>query len=147
MEKKKKSKAPLPTEKELIKQIFGDKPERTDCEGMRIYISLPISDYDINERKERAQVIYDKLKELFPGCKVFNPLCFVEEIREGKHPGYSADNLPSWEWFMAKDIRYLYHSTHIYFDHGWDESRGCTLEHAIVEDLNGKVITLPMLFD
>lgn len=134
--KKKQDKKPLSTEEELMERIFG-KEERTDCQGMRIYISLPISGYDIDERIERARFICTELMRLFPGCKFFNPLKTLKKVPEG-------EPLPDWEWFMAHDLPSLYHATHVYFDEKWETSKGCRLEHAIVEQQDGKIITLPL---
>lgn len=132
---KKQDKKPDSTE-ELLERIFG-KEERTDCQGMRIYVSLPISGYVLEERKERARFICTELLRLFPGAKTFNPLRMLKEVPEG-------EPLPDWEWFMARDLPQLYHATHVYFDEKWEASRGCRLEHAIVEQQDGKIITLPL---
>lgn len=99
---------------------------------MKIYISLPITGWDIDERRKRAKYIFDKLKQLFPGCVVFNPLDGLNDVSK------------PWEWYMARDIPYLYDATHVYFDEGWEKSRGCALERAIFEERNGKIIELPL---
>lgn len=83
----------------------------------RIYISLPISHYDIAERRAYAQKVETALKSFYP--EVCNPL--NNGIDEREH----------WSVHMKKDIQLLLECDAIYMCEGWEWSKGCKLEHDI----------------
>lgn len=83
----------------------------------RIYISLPISHYDIEERRKYAQKVEDALRMFYP--EVVNPL--KNGIPAEKH----------WSVHMKKDICDLLTCDAIYMCEGWQWSHGCKLEHDV----------------
>lgn len=80
----------------------------------RIYISLPISHYDLAERREYAQKVEDMLRHFYP--EVINPL---------------KNGLPEnadWREHMKKDMQDLLTCDAIYMCGGFEVSKGCKLE-------------------
>ena len=45
---------------------------------MKIYISLPITGYDLQERKQYAESVKKRLKQIYPDGKIITPfdVCF-----------------------------------------------------------------------
>ena len=80
----------------------------------KVYISLPISGYDLDERKETALAMEVKLRRR--GYDVFNPL--------GDHfqPGLTTNE------YMKLDLKALLDCDVIMFMYGWNRSAGCHTE-------------------
>ena len=102
-------------------------------EKMKIYISLPISGYDLTDRMYTADRIEEDLRHLFPFAEIFNPLSTYNPS-EGEL---------EWQVYMARDLHHLYGCTHIYMAKGWKESQGCRLERAI--SLEENILALPVV--
>ena len=81
---------------------------------MKCYISLPITGYDLTERRETAAKIEAKLQEL--GFETVNPMS------KGL-----PDDAPYSE-HMKQDLKLLLDCDHIYPAKGWENSGGCRLE-------------------
>lgn len=79
----------------------------------KIYISLPISHYDLEERKAYAQKVEDVLSHFY---EVVNP--FKNGIPD------DAD----WRVHMKKDIQMLLTCDAIYMCRDFEKSKGCKLE-------------------
>ena len=79
----------------------------------RIYISLPIAHYDLEERKQYAQKIEDALSHFY---EVVNPL----------KNGIPED--ADWRVHMKKDILDLLTCDKIFMCKGFEVSKGCKLE-------------------
>jgi hypothetical protein len=82
----------------------------------RIYISLPISHYDLEERKEYAEKVERALSQFY---EVVNPL--KNGIDEQEH----------WSVHMKKDIQDLLTCDVIFMCQNWERSKGCKLEHDV----------------
>ena len=80
----------------------------------RIYLSLPISGYDLDERKETALAMEVKLRGR--GYDVFNP------FNNGL-----PDKASTYE-HMKADIKALLDCDVIMFMYGWNRSAGCKCE-------------------
>lgn len=82
---------------------------------MKIYVSLPITGYDLEERKERAS----ELKRRFEreGHEAVTP--FDLDWEEGK----------DYAHYMGRDIEALLRCDAVYFNRGWKKSKGCCLEY------------------
>lgn len=80
----------------------------------RIYISLPISGYDLDERKETALAMEVKLRRR--GYDVFNPL------GDNFQPGLTTNE------YMKLDLKALLDCDVIMFMYGWNRSSGCHTE-------------------
>lgn len=82
----------------------------------KIYISLPISHFDLEERREYAQKVEDALSHFY---EVVNPL----------KNGIDVD--AHWSVHMRKDIADLLECDAIYMCKDWQWSHGCKLEHDV----------------
>lgn len=80
----------------------------------KIYLSLPISGYDLDERIETAMQMEVKLRGL--GYDVFNPL------GEGWTGGLTTYD------YMKRDIKALIECDSVLFMYGWNKSAGCHTE-------------------
>ena len=94
----------------------------------KIYISGPISGYELGERKEAFAKV-KKLLEL-KGYEVVNPL------ENGLPPSSTTFQ------HMKRDIELLLECDEIYMMHKWTHSAGCKIEFEIAT-----AIGLPVTFD
>lgn len=91
----------------------------------KIYISLPISDRDLEEVKKRAEYLKGQVdKDLYEAITPFD-VCPDE-------------TLPYRE-LMGRDIAALMECDGVLFDYDWRESKGCRLEHAVAEIYNIRI--------
>lgn len=91
----------------------------------RVYVSLPIAHYDLEERKEYAQRIEDMLSHFY---SVVNPL---------------KNGLPEdadWKVHMRKDIQDLLTCDAIFMCNGWETSVGCKLEFDVATSCGLEVL-------
>lgn len=86
---------------------------------MKIYISIPISGYPIEEQKAKAREIAEKLRKL--GHEPVNPFDTPEAPQ-----GLSKKE--QYVYYMGEDIKRLLMCDAIFFCEGWYKSRGCRLE-------------------
>lgn len=85
---------------------------------MKIYISLPITGYDLSERRKYAERVKAHLKRIHQQAEVVTPF------------DVNPDQELSYAEYMGNDIAALLTSDAVYFCKGWDKSRGCRLEHS-----------------
>ena len=83
----------------------------------KVYISIPITGYDLEERKSVA----NELKELF-ASEHYDVVTPFDVCNEKDKP---------YSYYMGKDIETLLECSHIYFVDGWEKSKGCRAEKAI----------------
>ena len=84
----------------------------------KLYISLPITGYNLNERKEYARKVKETVEGL--GCyEVVNPL----------DNGLGED--APYKEHMKKDVQMLLDCDAILFCDGWSESDGCIAEGSL----------------
>lgn len=83
----------------------------------KVYISLPITGYDIEERKRVADSAKARARAM--GCEAITPFDVCPE--EGKPYAY----------YMGRDIEALLGCDIIYLCKGWEHSKGCCAEAAI----------------
>lgn len=92
-----------------------------------IYISLPITGRSLAEVQKEAQRIKEALEER--GYATLSPL----DVYAGTHPTY--------EDYMAYDIRALLMCDGVCFAHDWHQSKGCRLEHSAAEIYQKQILT------
>nr|DAQ19316.1 MAG TPA: protein of unknown function (DUF4406) [Caudoviricetes sp.] len=90
------------------------KKKKIKMSKKRIYISLPISGYDLDERKETALAMEVKLRGR--GYDVFNPL------GDNFQPGLTTNE------YMKLDLKALLDCDAIMFMHNFNKSAGCHTE-------------------
>lgn len=79
----------------------------------RIYISLPISHYDLEERKQYAQKIERALSQFYEVVNPFNN---------------GVPDTENWRVHMKKDLEMLLTCDKIFMCKGFEVSKGCKLE-------------------
>ena len=84
----------------------------------KIYISIPITGKDYKKQREHADEIARSLSR--QGMEVVNPF----NIFAGKNPTY--------EDYLAYDLRALMDCDAVFFCEGWEKSFGCSIEHDYV---------------
>ena len=111
---------------------------------MKIFISLPMSGYSDEDIQNRLSKISSELKEKF-GNKIelidnFNYIGFnsINEaaIRIGN------DTINASIWYLGRAIQLLSKVDAIYFAPGWENAKGCRIEHAVAESYNIKIIDI-----
>lgn len=85
---------------------------------MKIYISLPITGYDLQERKQYAENVKKRLRQIYTDSEIVTPF----EVNPDQELSYAE--------YMGNDIAALLTSDAVYFCKGWGKSRGCRLEHS-----------------
>ena len=93
----------------------------------KIYLSLPISHYDIEERRAFSVKRVRYLSEVF-GCEVVNPL----------ENGLDAD--VHWREHMKRDLQLLLGCDTIFMCKDWEYSKGCRCEHEVATTCGINVI-------
>lgn len=92
---------------------------------MKIYISLPITGQE-KKAREKADLVKASLSR--QGFAVTSPF----DIYAGKNPEY-AD-------YICCDLRAMVDHDAVYFCAGWEESRGCRIEHTVASEFGLKRI-------
>lgn len=92
----------------------------------KCYISLPISGYDLAERRRLAEKVKDYL--ITAGFEPVSPL----------DKGLS-DQAPYTE-HMRQDLKILLDCSAICLVAGWETSRGCNVENIVAQTLNLQTI-------
>lgn len=93
---------------------------------MKIYISLPISNREISEAREHADLMKAALSRA--GHQPVSPF----DIYAGKNPTY-AD-------YLCFDLRALADCDAIFLCKGWQFSRGCRIERTFAEEFGLQVM-------
>ena len=83
---------------------------------MKIYISLPITGYDLQERKHYADNVKKRLQQIYPDGEIITPF------------DVCADPSLPYEELIGKDIAALLTCDVGYVCNGSNHSRGCRLE-------------------
>lgn len=89
---------------------------------MKIYISIPISNCDIEQQRETASKIAEAIKDM--GHEPVNPFDTPQA------PEYwNSDR--KYAYYMGEDIKRLLMCNAIFMCEGWESSVGCAIEHSI----------------
>lgn len=108
---------------------------------MKVYISGPISGYDLDERRElfanAAKAVAAELE-----CETVNPMEVVPGCEYQCDPGQLSDAPPyihTWKCWMKYDIIAMMVCDAIVMLPGWEDSNGARLERNIAASLNYKI--------
>ena len=101
----------------------------------RIYISIPISGYDLEEDKEKARYISERLLwdvfELKKGCHRPDVITPFDVCPEPDKP---------YSYYMGKDIEALLECDAIFLCEGWQNSKGCMAEFEVARIYNKQIL-------
>lgn len=103
----------------------------------RVYISFPISDYDLEERKKYAKdakVLVSRLLQKDP----------IEQYKQFQNTITPFDVCPEtdklYSYYMGKDIEALLECDTVYFCEGWQNSKGCMAEFEVARIYGKEII-------
>ena len=83
---------------------------------MKIYISIPITGYDLQERKQYAEDVRSRLQQIYPDGEIITPF------------DVNPDTSLPYEELIGKDIAALLTCDMVYVCNGSNHSKGCRLE-------------------
>lgn len=92
-------------------------------------ISQPMAGKDNDQVLAERQELIDTLTE--QGYEVL-PTILTEEDVEKDDPIY----------YLAESLKFLADADTIFFMEGWDEARGCRIEHIVAEEYGKEIIEL-----
>ena len=97
----------------------------------KVYLSMPISGYDLEERGKFADEMTSKLHEALPNADIVNPIELSKQLNE-KHSAEGLD-VPTYKEYMDNDFLEIEKCDAIVFAKDWDSSKGCLAEklHAV----------------
>lgn len=96
---------------------------------MRVYLSLPITGYNEKERRSFAGRASGILMATHEDWMIVNPFNVADHVRRGKLEDGNFDE-PTYDEFMAADIKELQQCEKAIFCSGWERSKGCKEEYA-----------------
>lgn len=86
---------------------------------LQVFISQPMSRKTNEEIKEERRRIVSKISDILP-----EPFQVIDSFFE------SAPHDAKPLWFLGKSIELLSSADLVYFSKGWENARGCRIEHA-----------------
>ena len=95
----------------------------------KYYVSLPISGYDLTERKLCAICAEKQIVERYP-----KPLQVITPFDVCPEPD------KPYSYYMGKDIEALLECDAIYLCEGWQDSKGCMAEFAVAKIYDKEII-------
>lgn len=97
---------------------------------MKIYISIPITGHNLAEQKAKAQRFAGYIDAL--GHDAINPFS-VPDVTT------NVSEQVKYAHYMGEDLKELLMCDAAYFSRGWEESKGCRLEHTAAQIYNLKI--------
>lgn len=85
---------------------------------MKVFISQPMKDKTNEQIKEERAAAVSDIRKLYPNAEIIDS--FFEDAPHDANP----------LWFLAKSLEKLSTADAAYFCSGWENARGCKLEHA-----------------
>lgn len=95
----------------------------------RIFISQPMKDLSDEQIKKERQIIVDSIVTEY-GRDI--------EIIDSYFEGTPANAAPMW--FLGKSLELLSTSDMAFFANGWEDARGCVMEHEACEKYGIEII-------
>lgn len=89
---------------------------------MKIYISIPISGYDLATQQVKAAEIAERIKAL--GHEPVNPF-------DTPAAPWHLSEKEQYAYYMGEDIKRLLTCDGVYFHPNWHKSKGCNVEFTI----------------
>ena len=95
----------------------------------KVFVSLPISGRNIEERRSCAAAVKKMLLERDDVTGVVTPFDMVD-YEEGK----------DWDWYMVRTIAQMRDCNAAFFCEGWEDSAGCQMERKEAERRGMEII-------
>lgn len=97
---------------------------------MRLFISQPMRDKTDEEIKSERNEIIQRVREGYPNEEIGVIDSFFENAPHNAKP----------LWFLGKSLELLSTADIAYFANGWEEYRGCSIEHKCAMEYGIKII-------
>lgn len=97
---------------------------------MRLFISQPMRDKTDEEIKSERNEIIQRVKERYPNEEIEVIDSFFESAPHDAKP----------LWFLGKSLELLSTADIVYFARGWENYRGCAIEHKCVMEYGLNII-------
>lgn len=91
---------------------------------MKIYISLPITGYDLQERKRYAENVKNRLQQIYTDGEIITPF------------DVNPDPTLPYRELMERCVEALVKCDAVYFCDGWKNSKGCNIEYKAASEHN-----------
>lgn len=106
---------------------------------MKVFISQPMRGLPREKINNRRNEIINKIKNRYLNDNIEFIYSIISE-----YPNENIECVPAW--YLSKSIDKLSQATLAYFDKGWEDTDGCTIEHIICEKYKIKMIDYIDLF-
>ena len=95
----------------------------------KLFISVPMRGREKEEFMKERENVADKVKSMYDDVEV------IDSVLKDFDPN---KNIPVH--YLAKSIEFLSQADMAAFAEGWDEARGCVIEHTICEKYNIPIV-------
>ena len=106
---------------------------------MKLYLSFPITGHDLKERRQYAARTCAMLHVERPDDIIINPFTIADKVLKKKMERTHTLDPPTYEEYMAADLKELATCQLAIFAPGWQASEGCKMEMAMCKDKNIEV--------
>ena len=99
--------------------------------SLKFYVSLPMAYHQKSVRKRYDKAVEEIRKE-YPDALIYGPTNIDDFDENGLDP-----NAPThpWSWHLGEDIKDLLECDYIYLCKGYNDSKGCQVEHAVAKTM------------
>lgn len=112
----------------------------------RYYISMPMAGHSLTHQRECAALLRCLILEKDPCALVIDPLMLGEHLRERYGALEEESDYLGYNHYIAYDIYFLLQKCDaIVMADGWEESRGCRLEHEAAHIYGKEIIYQPTI--
>ena len=106
---------------------------------MKVFISQPMKGIAQEKIDKRREEIIQAINNRYLNENIEFIYSIITE-----YPNEDIESVPVW--YLGKSVEKLSQATLAYFDEGWEDTRGCVIEHMICEKYKIKTIDYINLF-
>ena len=107
--------------------------------AVKIYISLPMAYHQKTVRKRYDKAV-EEIKKKFPDAMIYGPTNINDFDDNGLDPTVPTH---TWSWHLGEDIKDLLECNYIYLCKGYNDSKGCQVEHAVAKAMKLNIVFGP----
>lgn len=104
---------------------------------MTVYVATPVNGRKEPTIKEKQDAAFKRVKEIGDKLRIQYPDYII--IVFSSETIADIETMPEWE-IMGNCVELLMCCDAAYFDDGWRDSKGCTVEHTVAEQYNIKIL-------